>query len=66
MAYLPITHNLTTGRYLGHRVVVMYLGKIVEGSPAEALFTNPLQPYTKALISAALPTRPGEQREEIL
>jgi ABC-type oligopeptide transport system ATPase subunit len=47
-------------------VVVMYLGKVVESAPAEALFTRPLHPYTKALISASLPTRPGEEREGIL
>jgi len=66
MAYLLIAHNLATVRYLSHRVAVMYLGKIVESAPAEELFINPLHPYTQALISAALPTRPGEQRREIL
>ena len=66
MAYLLIAHNLATVRYLSHRVAVMYLGSIVESAPSEALFTHPLHPYTKALISAALPIRPGEEREEIL
>ena len=66
MAYLLIAHNLATVRYLSHRVAVMYLGQIVESAPAEALFTKPLHPYTKALISAAVPVRPGEEREEIL
>ena len=66
MAYLLIAHNLATVRYLSHRVAVMYLGKLVESAPSEELFTNPLHPYTKALISAALPIRPGEDREEIL
>lgn len=66
MAYLLIAHNLATVRYLSHRVAVMYVGKIVENASAEELFTTPLHPYTRALISAALPTRPGEDREEIL
>jgi oligopeptide/dipeptide ABC transporter ATP-binding protein len=66
MAYLLIAHNLATVRYLSQRVAVMYLGQIVESATAEALFTTPLHPYTKALISAALPTRPGEDRDAIL
>jgi oligopeptide/dipeptide ABC transporter ATP-binding protein len=66
MAYLLIAHNLATVRYLSHRVAVMYLGSIVESAPSEALFTHPLHLYTQALISAALPIRPGEEREEIL
>jgi oligopeptide/dipeptide ABC transporter ATP-binding protein len=66
MAYLLIAHNLATVRYLSHRVAVMYVGKIVENAGAEELFTKPLHPYTRALISAALPTRPGEDRAEIL
>lgn len=66
MAYLLIAHNLATVRYLSHRVAVMYLGSIVESAPSEALFTHPLHPYTQALISAALPIRPGEERKEML
>jgi oligopeptide/dipeptide ABC transporter ATP-binding protein len=65
MAYLLIAHNLATVRYLSHRVAVMYLGNLVESAPSEALFMNPLHPYTKALISAALPIRPGEERQEV-
>jgi oligopeptide/dipeptide ABC transporter ATP-binding protein len=66
MAYLLIEHNLVTVRYLSHRVAMMYLGNIVESAPSKALFTHPLHPYIQALISAALPIRPGEEREEIL
>ncbi|MGE3536256.1 MAG: ABC transporter ATP-binding protein [Candidatus Tectimicrobiota bacterium] len=66
MAYLLIAHNLATVRYLSHRVAVMYLGSIVESAPSESLFSQPLHPYTKALIAAALPLRPGEEKEEML
>ena len=66
MSYLLIAHNLATVRYLSHRVGVMYLGEIVEEADSEELFTNPLHPYTKALISAALPVRPDEQAEAIV
>jgi oligopeptide/dipeptide ABC transporter ATP-binding protein len=66
MAYLLIAHDLATVRYLSHRVVVMYLGQIVETAPAEQLFTEPLHPYTRALVSAAVRTRPGEKQEQIL
>jgi oligopeptide/dipeptide ABC transporter ATP-binding protein len=66
VSYLLIAHNLATVRYLSHRVAVMYLGQIVEYGDSEELFTNPLHPYTKALISAALSTRPDIQRDEIV
>lgn len=66
MSYLLITHNLGTVQYLSQRVTVMYLGKIVEQAPSEELFMKPLHPYTKALISAALPSKPGPQIEEII
>ncbi|MBI3330239.1 MAG: peptide ABC transporter substrate-binding protein, partial [Nitrospinae bacterium] len=66
MSYFLIAHNLATVRYLSHRVAVMYLGLIVEQADSEELFSKPLHPYSKALISAALPARPGEQQERIV
>jgi len=66
MSYLLIAHNLATVRYLCHRVAVMYLGQIVEEAAAEPLFTRPLHPYTKALISAALPVRPDAEGDAIV
>ena len=66
MSYLLIAHDLATVRYLSHRVGVMYLGQIVEEASSEELFTNPLHPYTKALISASLPVRFEEQTESII
>ena len=63
VSYLLIAHNLATVRYMSHNVGVMYLGKIVEEAPTRELFTNPMHPYTKALISAALPSHPDIERE---
>jgi oligopeptide/dipeptide ABC transporter ATP-binding protein len=54
MAYLFVSHDLNVVRLLCDRVLVMYLGKIVESGPAEELFRAPRHPYTKALV-AALP-----------
>jgi len=66
VSYLLIAHNLATVRYLCHNVAVMYLGQIVEEATAEEVFTKPLHPYTKALISAATPARPDEQVQPIV
>lgn len=66
LSYLLIAHNLATVRYMSHTVGVMYLGKIIEEADPVELFTNPLHPYTKALISASLPAHPRRQREEIV
>jgi oligopeptide/dipeptide ABC transporter ATP-binding protein len=66
LSYLFIAHHLGTVRYMRHSVGVMYLGQLVELAPSEELFTNPLHPYTKALLSAALPDHPDLQREEVL
>ena len=66
VAYLLVAHNLATVRYMSHQTAVMYLGQIVEYSPTEELYENPLHPYTKALFSAALPSHPDVEREEIV
>lgn len=66
MAYLLIAHDLATVRYLAHAVIVMYLGQIVEKAPAESLFSRPYHPYTHALMSAALPARPGQHEEGLV
>jgi oligopeptide/dipeptide ABC transporter ATP-binding protein len=52
MSYLFVSHDLNVVRLLCDRVLVMYLGKIVEAGPAAELFADPRHPYTKALISA--------------
>ena len=66
VAYMLIAHDLATVRYMCTWVAVMYLGQIVELSPVQELFNNPSHPYTKALMSAALPSHPDTEQEEII
>jgi len=54
LGYLFISHDLKVVRALSHRVVVMQNGKVVEEGPAEAIFASPREPYTQALLAAAL------------
>ena len=52
IAFLYITHDIATARHFAQRIVVMYLGRIVEMGPAVAVVGNPLHPYTQALIAS--------------
>jgi oligopeptide/dipeptide ABC transporter ATP-binding protein len=66
VSYLLIAHHLATTRYMADEVGVMYLGKLVEKAPTKELFDKPLHPYTRALFSAALPSHPDVEQEEIM
>lgn len=67
LSYLFITHDLGIINYLANRVAVMYLGKIVEIGTAEKIFSEPLHPYTQALISAVpMPDIESRNKEKII
>jgi oligopeptide/dipeptide ABC transporter ATP-binding protein len=53
LAYLFITHNLSVVRHMADRIVVMYLGKVVEAGDTAAIFERPQHPYTRALLAAS-------------
>ena len=65
VAYLLVAHDLATVRHMADATAVMYLGKIVEYAPTDALFGDVRHPYTKALFSAVLLAKPGEQADEM-
>jgi len=66
LTYLFISHDLIVVRYIANRIMVMYLGRIVEIGPADEIFNHPLHPYTKALVSAVPIPDVHQQRKEIL
>lgn len=66
ITYLLISHDLSSVRSLSERVLVMYLGRLVEVGPVQAVFDHPYHPYTRALMSAIPIPEPGLKRRRIV
>jgi peptide/nickel transport system ATP-binding protein len=65
LTYLFITHDLAIAKYISDRIAIMYLGKIVEMGEKHEVFSNPLHPYTQALMSAIPVPNPERKRTMI-
>ncbi len=66
LSYLFISHDLSIVRHICDRVVVLYLGKVMESASTDELFRNPKHPYTQALLSATPRSHPGEKKERMM
>ena len=66
LSYLFISHDLSIIRHICDRVVVLYLGKVMESAPTEELFQNPKHPYTQALLSAIPRRHPASIQKRML
>ncbi|WP_029409986.1 ABC transporter ATP-binding protein [Treponema pedis] len=66
LTYLFISHNLSVVKHISDRIAVMYLGRIVEITDYKSIFSNPLHPYTRALLSAIPIPKYGLKRERII
>jgi oligopeptide/dipeptide ABC transporter ATP-binding protein len=66
LAYLFVSHDLGVVEHIGHRIAVMYLGKVVELADKQTLFREPQHPYSQALIAAAPIPNPRARRERLV
>lgn len=66
LTYLFIGHNLSVIRHISDEVAVMYLGRIVEQGPVDAIFDSPIHPYTRALLSAVPVPKPGAKKKRVI
>jgi len=66
LTYLFITHDLHVVNHIADRILVMYLGKLVEAGPVHSVFEQPLHPYTRALLSAIPQADPGARKKRLL
>jgi oligopeptide/dipeptide ABC transporter ATP-binding protein len=62
LSYLFVAHDLSVVRHIADRIIVMYVGKVMEEAPTEELFANPLHPYTQALFSSIPSLDPSRRR----
>jgi len=63
LTYLFVTHDMSVVRHISDKIVVMYLGQVVEKAPSDVLFEEQLHPYTKALIAAIPSPMPGSMEK---
>jgi peptide/nickel transport system ATP-binding protein len=66
LTYMFVTHDMSVVRHISNHICVMYLGQVVEKSPSGDLFTSPLHPYTKALLSAIPSANIHRERQRII
>lgn len=65
LTYVFISHDLGIIKYISDRIIIMYLGRIMESYTSEGIYADPKHPYTKALLSAIPPESPMERKERV-